>query len=113
MTPEGKVKAKIDELLAKYPVYVFKPVQFGLGAAGLDYHCVIKIGDTSVAFFIEAKKPGGEPTVRQKELIGRLRRDFRCNVFAIDSVYDIHTLKDWLDKVARAADNETTTRVHR
>lgn len=113
MTPEGLVKAKVDALLKKYPVYIFKPVQMGLGAAGLDYHCVVRLADTPIAFFIETKKAGGKPTDRQDELIGKLRRDFRCNVFIIDGIFGLHQLEEWLNKITRAADNDTGARVHR
>src|SRR6516164_4237640 len=95
-TPEGRVKDKIDAILAKYAVYYFKPVQMGIGAAGLDYHCVVRVGDTPVAFFIEAKREGGKTTARQEELINKLRRDFRCNVFLVDSPFALSMLDEWL-----------------
>lgn len=110
MTPEGRIKEKIDAILTKYPVYVFKPVQFGLGGAGLDYHCVIRVADTPVAFFIEAKKPNGTATDRQKELMGKLRREFRCNVFIVDGPLGLNMLEDWLHKLTKAAQNDTGKR---
>lgn len=40
MTPEGKVKAKIDAILKKYNVYYFKPRGTGMGRSGIpDYVC--------------------------------------------------------------------------
>jgi len=112
MTPEGLVKRKVDALLAKYPVYYFKPVQMGLGSAGLDYHCVVRVGDTPVAFFIETKRPGGKPTDRQEGLIRRLRGEFRANVFVIDGIHGLGQLEEWLKRLGRAVDNETANRTH-
>lgn len=63
MTPEGKVKAKVNRALAKLPhTYKFCPVQNGMGAPGLDYYCCI--GGLFVA--IETKVPGKDMTDRQK-----------------------------------------------
>ena len=107
-TPEGKVKRDVDALLAKYPVYVFKPVQQGLGAAGLDYHCVICVNGSPVAFFIETKRPGGKPTDRQEGLIKRLRSEFRCNVFVVDGFIGFNSLEEWLKKVGRSDEHGNT-----
>lgn len=63
MTPEGKVKAKVNRALAKLPrAYKFMPVQNGMGAPGLDYYCCI--GGLFVA--IETKVEGKHLTDRQK-----------------------------------------------
>ena len=67
MTPEGRVKKNIKRILDSFGVYYFMPVQHGYGAAGLDFHCVVRFGNIPYAFFIEAKKPGGEPTGRQED----------------------------------------------
>ena len=106
-TPEGRVKEKIDAVLDRYRVYYFKPVQFGLGASGLDYHCVIRSGDIPLAFFIEAKKPGGETTPRQNLLKERLRRDYRANVFIVDGYFSLGMLEEWLQKITRADSDDT------
>ena len=55
MTPEGKVKARIDRLLKSYgdDLYLFKPVQSGFGTRTLDYLGCILGG----FFAIEAKRP--------------------------------------------------------
>lgn len=63
MTPEGKVKAQVNRALAKLPrMYRFMPVQNGMGAPGLDYHCCI----SGLAVYIETKAPGKDLTDRQK-----------------------------------------------
>lgn len=63
MTPEGKVKAKIKEILNARgkALKQFWPVQNGLGAATIDCH-VCYLGFYLV---IEAKAPGEKATPRQ------------------------------------------------
>lgn len=69
MTPEAKVKLKVNGALARlvYPgttrsaVYKFMPVQNGMGAPGLDYY--LCINGKFVA--IETKAKGKKPTPRQ------------------------------------------------
>ncbi len=63
MTPEGKVKAKVNRALAKLPkAYKFMPVQNGMGAPGLDYYCCI----AGLFVAIETKVEGKDMTDRQK-----------------------------------------------
>lgn len=70
MTPEGRVKAKVDRALAKLSrTYKFKPVQNGMGAPGLDYYCCIN----GLFVAIETKVPGKHPTPRQEETIKSIR----------------------------------------
>ena len=69
MTEEGKVKAKINAILKKYPIYEYMPVPYGLGKSSLDY--LICAGGQFIA--IEAKKPYAEPTARQDETIRQIK----------------------------------------
>lgn len=64
MTPEGRVKGKIKEILNARgkALKQFWPVQNGLGAATIDCH-VCYCGFYLV---IEAKAPGEKPTPRQE-----------------------------------------------
>lgn len=65
MTPEGRVKAKVNRRLEAHfgrRCYRYMPVQNGMGAPGLDYHCCID----GLAVFIETKVPGKHMTDRQK-----------------------------------------------
>jgi hypothetical protein len=93
MTPEGRVKRKVTELLKTFPsVYFLMPVQHGLGASGLDYHCVVgklfHFGIVTemipIAFFIETKKPGDKPTGRQGEFIKERKAKQNARTFVID-----------------------------
>lgn len=79
MTPEGRVKAKINKVLEKHGAYKFMPVQTGYGTKTLDY--LICAGGYFIA--IEAKRPGKEPTKKQ-ELTAREIRAAGGVVFMID-----------------------------
>ena len=97
MTPEGKVKKEIKRVLDAFGVYYFMPVQMGLGAAGLDFHCVMRFGDHALAFFIEAKKPGGEPTPRQENFADDRRKQQAARTFVIDG--DVSELVEFLERM--------------
>ena len=96
MTPEGRVKAGIDRAIrllqeANEPLYVHKPVQNGMGAPTLDY-----VGCSRGRYFvIEAKAPGGSPTLRQQDTMDKV-----CNAlgvaFVIDSAIGIDMFTDWV-----------------
>lgn len=69
MTPEGRVKAKLNRLLAKYEtIYKFMPVPGGYGSSSLDY--VLCVGGRFLA--IETKAPGKQPTPRQHKIIEQI-----------------------------------------
>lgn len=125
MTPEGRVKRKVTELLRKFPsVYSFMPVQHGLGAAGLDYHCVVgkmfQVGSMTemlpIAFFIETKKPGGELTLRQEDFIKNRWNKQGARTFIIDEDPTINKGKGlndlafWLAEIERS--NEHIRNAH-
>lgn len=58
---EALIKRQVRKVLDKHGAYTFMPVQMGMGAAGLDFHCCID----GVAVFIETKAPGKKLTPRQ------------------------------------------------
>lgn len=97
MTPEGKVKKEVKRVLDAFGVYYFMPVQMGLGAAGLDFHCVVRFGDCALAFFIETKAPDKEPTGRQEEFIKERRLKQLARTFVIDG--DLNELVEFLERV--------------
>jgi hypothetical protein len=115
-TPEGRTKKSIDRVLAAFDfVYAFKPVQMGLGAAGLDYHCVAGVAflidgevcNLPIAFFIEAKKPGGEPTGRQDTFRKERKEKQHAKTFVIDDDNaSLQALVEWLEQLE--AQNERT-----
>lgn len=93
MTPEGKVKKKITELLRSYPrLYFFMPVQGGYGSPCLDYIG----GHNGRAFAIEAKAEGKRPTQRQTDTINEMTAA-GIRVFVIDSEKELQPLRAWLN----------------
>lgn len=98
MTPEGKVKSRIKRVLNAYNVYYFMPVQFGLGAAGVDFHCVMRWRKLAIAFFIEAKAPGEDLTERQELFLESRRESQSARTFVIDGDQGLRELIAWLEK---------------
>lgn len=93
-TPEGRVKAKIKDVLneRKPLLWYYMPVPNGYGIQTIDF-----IGCFRGDFFaIEAKAPGEEPTQRQEGTIADMR-DAYGKVFVIDG--DTGELEQWLHHV--------------
>jgi hypothetical protein len=98
MTPEGRVKAAVNRLLDKYKgIYKHMPVPGGYGASTLDY--IICVNGRFVA--IETKAPGKKPTDRQRLIIGQITRA-GGDVFVIDCVEALPTLKEFMDRITNA-----------
>jgi hypothetical protein len=101
-TPEGIVKNEVKKILAQYAVYAFMPVQNGMGAPALDFHCI----HCAVGFCIETKAPGKKPTKRQLHTIASVEKaGGRC--FVIDGEAGYKELRDWLFMVYTATNGET------
>ena len=81
MTPEGKVKKKVNDMLKAFGNHVWKfmPVQQGYGLPALDY--LLSVNGFFVA--IETKVPGKKPTPRQ-QLTMKQMRDAGATVFVVD-----------------------------
>lgn len=93
-TPEGKVKARVKTLLKKYDVWWHCPVMNGLGAPGLDFHCVIK----GKAFFIETKAGNKQPTPRQESTIKEIQLR-GAPAFVVNEIAGYEELELWLKEV--------------
>lgn len=93
MTPEGRVKAKIKKVLAKYPTYFFMPVPCGYGQQSLDFVGWIN----GQAFAIEAKAEKGRLSERQKMIIDTMRQA-GAKVFVIigEESDELKKLDEWL-----------------
>jgi hypothetical protein len=66
MTPEGRVKAKVNQAFSYWAnIYRFMPVPMGLGAPTLDYLVCVN----GHFLGIETKAPGKTPTQRQHRTI--------------------------------------------
>lgn len=97
MTPEGKVKKIVKEVLEKFgrDIDGFWPVPSGLGESHLDY-----VGNCRGWFFaIETKAPGNKPTARQEWRIRNINQS-GGKVFVIDGTDKTDTVADlfaWLN----------------
>lgn len=93
MTPEGRVKAKIDRTLNEHKpgLWYHKPVQNGMGKPCLDYHGVI----FGRYFAIEAKAPGERPTPRQRITMDEIEKA-GGQTFVIDGDAGVYALEQWL-----------------
>lgn len=98
MTPEGKVKKKINKALDKYKgsIYVFMSVPSGFGKPTLDYLCIFK----GIGFAIEAKAFGKPLTTRQEGHRDDIN-DAGGLVFEIDGDETLKPLVEWLEHVDR------------
>lgn len=97
MTPEGKVKKLVKEVLDKFGTNIdgFWPVPSGYGESHLDYVGCIR----GWFFAIETKKPGGKPTPRQLARIKQVQ-DAGGKAFVIDGTDKTDTIADlfaWLN----------------
>jgi hypothetical protein len=91
MTPEGKVKKQIKQMLDRYSHYRFMPVQMGMGTVTLDFLVCVN----GHFLGIEAKAPGKEPTQLQRNTI----RDIRAaggETFVISNDMGLDALEKWL-----------------
>lgn len=104
MTPEGKVKRGVRDLLARYPgLYQYWPVSTGYGRTSLD--CV---GCYRGQFFaIETKVAGKKPTLRQDQTIAEMQLSGAA-VFVVTGEGEIprSALKSWLDNLERATPHD-------
>lgn len=103
MTPEGRIKNKINKLLAEYGtnIYVFMPVQVGYGKRTVDYLCCIR----GVFFAIEAKKPEskGRVTALQSATLEQVQ-DAGGIGFVVYDDASLAELKRWLDSAMKVVE---------
>lgn len=94
-TPEGKVKAKVRELLGGYAgMYSYWPVPMGFGRTTVDV-----LGCYRGRFFaIEVKKAKKQPTLNQSQEIERVERAMgKAFVIAGEESLVFAELRAWLD----------------
>lgn len=88
MTPEGRIKEKIDRVLRRNNIWFFKPVPTGMQMKTIDYICCINgrfVG-------IEAKAPGKDVTELQIRTM-RLMRDAGGLTFVLSTPQEV----DWFE----------------
>lgn len=93
MTPEGRIKAKVNRRLAAYPrIWRFMPVQRGLGAPALDY--LLCVNGRFVA--IETKAKGKTLSPRQEQTRQRLQVAGAW-VFVVDDDSSLNTAMAYIN----------------
>lgn len=92
-TPENKVKQATRKVLDAYNCYTLPPVQNGMGAPALDFHCICN----GFGFCVETKAPGKKPSPRQLVTISKIEAA-KGKVFVIDG--DTTELEEWLKDVS-------------
>jgi hypothetical protein len=95
-TPESRIKSRINPVLKRHNVYALMPVQHGLGAAGLDYHCVVRVENLPIAFFVEAKDFLKPTTLRQDEFMADREKHQSAPSFVVDDEPTLKRLEQWL-----------------
>lgn len=91
MTPEGRVKQRVKELLDEFGAHYFMPVQTGFGQTHLDFICCYN----GLYIAIETKALGASPTVKQWDTIHRIYKS-SGTVFVICGVDDTAKLRLFL-----------------
>jgi Holliday junction resolvase len=100
MTPEGKVKHKVTELLIEYGTYFFKPTTGGYGRSGIPDI----VGCVNGKFFaIECKAGDNTPTPLQLEEM-RTIRAHKGVAFTINE-QNINLLEQWLEEQSKINPN--------
>lgn len=94
MTPEGKVKERVKQLLKQYGVYWHMPVQNGMGAPSLDLICCAK----GRYLAIETKAGNGKPTARQAQTIQQIQLA-GGRAFVINETSGLELLETWLKEI--------------
>lgn len=96
MTPEGKVKNKIRQLLNVFGVEydMIVPSGYGDAAKGLDFTCVVR----GRAIYIEAKAPGEYPTPLQRQTLRR-KYEAGARCFIVSDTNGLASLADYLNRV--------------
>jgi hypothetical protein len=99
MTPEGKIKRKVKQLLDNYEgrVYVEWPVPHGYGSPSLDAWGAIH----GTPFAIETKRPGGKPTPRQETTMEKMNVG-GITTFVVSCDAELMVFARWLEVIDRA-----------
>lgn len=100
------MKTQVKEVLDRFNVYYLMPVQSGIGAAGLDFHCVVRWRNLALAFFIETKKFGDDLTDRQSLFIRDRERDQNAKTFVVHSYMTLKYLTEWLEVITNERKSE-------
>jgi hypothetical protein len=91
MTPEGRVKEQVKNLLKEFGVYYHMPVMNGMGAPTLDFICCCN----GRYLAIETKAPGKSLTPRQAKTMGEITAA-GGTAFMVDDERSLRQLRTWV-----------------
>ena len=92
MTPEGKIKKLVKDVLNTAGAYYFMPVQNGMGMPGLDFYCCFK----GRFFAIETKAPGKKMSPRQLATADDIVAG-GGTIFVVDGDVSLKYVVDWIN----------------
>lgn len=104
MTPEGKIKAKVDRLLHQYKIWFYSPQAGPYGRAGIPDRVAIIRGQF-VGIEVKADRTK-KPTALQRKCMAQIETaGGKC--FVVYDFETLETLKDYID--AGSSKRESTT----
>lgn len=96
MTPEGRVKAKVNKSLAKVPrLWKFMPVQMGMGIPALDYLLCV-----NGRFIVIETKVKGKTLSPRQEVTKAAMEAARAKVFVVDDDKSLAVAMEWINACA-------------
>lgn len=99
MTPEGRVKKRVDYLLRKHGVWYFKPVSGGYGKHGIpDYVCCLNGHFVALECKAEDNR---SPTPLQQQRLNEIQKAGGTTMVVTPCV--LGGLDDWLRRVKDGA----------
>jgi hypothetical protein len=90
MTPEGKVKKRVKDVLKEHGAYWFMPVQSGYGAATVDFLVCAN------GFFVGIETKAGRGEATQRQLITMEQIHQAGGVTLVINEHNLHELKELL-----------------
>jgi len=91
MTPEGRIKEQVKDLLKAYEAYWHCPVQNGMGAPSLDF-----VGCSKGRYFTVETKAEGKGMTPRQELTATAIKKAGGKVFLINETSGMDELKEWI-----------------
>ena len=94
-TPEAAVKEMVKAFLIRHDAHYFMPVQNGMGAMGLDFHCIAY----GHAFFIETKAPGNHRLTPRQKVFADTVKTHGAPVFVVSEPHHLDAVEDWICQI--------------
>ena len=98
LTPEGKVKAKVKEMLNEHGAWYFMPRGTVMGRSGIPDFIGCLYGQM---FAIETKAAGNHPTALQKKEIADINA--HGGMAMVITMDNLNALKGWLEGCGKLA----------